>query len=164
VKVLTVGILLAGLAGCGNVWDRALSRPDEHLTRKDAKAQIEAGIDSRVKQWNKGNNNGNKGTWEFLGKFAKYDHVEVTGIVEEGAGATVDVATTFRVTPAGMTATPETITETLRREKTVVANAEYFDSFEWDGKDSYTYRWSCKFVKYDDGWRLISIMNGKRTK
>ena len=108
--------------------------------------------------------------WQSTIFLARYDHLDVTGIVEDGPHAKVDAAFTFMVTPAGIA-----IRKVARDAIYVVQKREFRDSLANDftnselsqmlgselsnlplNQNSYIKTNSFKFDRYDDGtWKLL---------
>jgi hypothetical protein len=106
--------------------------------------------------------------WQVSMPLAKYDHLDITGILEEGAHAKVDIAITFAITQAGMDA--RKVAEQYVFE---VDKRKYGEKLAHDflsnsltsllGDDvayappsarAYVKRGSVTFNKYDDGWKI----------
>ena len=99
---------------------------------------------------------------------SRYDHIDVTGIVEEGVHAKVDAAATFVVTPLGLTIkkiAPAVVLETEKKKygeklgqslSTNELQSLLGEDLVYlpDGVDRYIKSDSVQFEKYDDGWKL----------
>jgi hypothetical protein len=115
------------------------------LSRRDAKAQIEADLEARAKgrEW-----------LEKAKEYSRYDHVDVTGIVEEGNAAKVEYTVTFRISPEGVAKHDATEAVLTKQRRDFLLDST--DDNRWLGKDPYTTLiYARQFVKYDDGWRLV---------
>ena len=75
---------------------------------------------------------------------SKFDHLDVTGIIEDGPHAKVDVAATFVMTPVGLAIRNIASEDLLGVD---LLNAP-------PNKDRYVKAGSAVFDKYDDGWKF----------
>jgi hypothetical protein len=88
--------------------------------------------------------------WQVTIPVAVFDHFEVTGIVEEGSVAKVEVTATYKVTPV-VVALKKYASEN---------NADMSDVFGDELKyrsDKYHKISTVVFEKYDDGWRMKKL-------
>jgi hypothetical protein len=106
--------------------------------------------------------------WQVSMPLSNFDHLDVTGVLEEGVHAKVDVSFTFAITPAGMA---------IRQvaDKYVFANdkKQFGDKLAHDflpdnlkrllgdelvyappSQNTFVMRGSVTFNKYDDGWKV----------
>jgi len=111
---------------------------------------------------------GNCDEWQVTIPLSKYDHLDVTGIVEDGVHAKVDASLTFVILPVGLavrTVAPAAIltadTKTygekfaqnfLNHSLTVLLGDDLVDTPP--DKDRYVKEATFAFDKYDDGWKL----------
>jgi hypothetical protein len=108
--------------------------------------------------------------WQVTIPLAKYDHLDVTGIVEEGVHAKVDASFTFVITPVGMAArqvASDIIFEAdkKRYDETLAHSFLESDVKQFLGedlvhtppnKDRYIKQATFQFEKYDDGWKVVA--------
>jgi hypothetical protein len=106
--------------------------------------------------------------WQVTIPLAKYDHVDVTGIVEEGVHARVDTAITFVVTPVGMAVRRVASNVVLELDKKTYGEKLAHDFLSDKVRsllgddlvylpiniDRYIKNASFPFDKYDDGWKV----------
>jgi len=107
--------------------------------------------------------------WQVTIPLANYDHLDITGIVEEGVQARVDASFTFIITPVGMAArkvaTPlefgilkkmfgESFAKRFQDDYVKRLLGEDLVRTEPD-KDRYIKKATFKFDKYDDGWKVL---------
>lgn len=84
---------------------------------------------------------------------SNYDHLEVTGIVEEGAYATVYFSAYYTLTPAGK-ATMTLVQANNSFDQGLLKISLGSDIFG-PPKDSYASQGTARLIKYDNGWRLV---------
>lgn len=114
--------------------------------------------------------------WQVEFPLSKYDHLDVTGIVEDGVHARVDATFTFVITPVGLAVrkiASAVLFDVEKREETKLLGAEtgeklahQFLDREVAGllgedlvylpqeADRYVRQSTFAFDKYDDGWKL----------
>ena len=106
--------------------------------------------------------------WQVSMPLAKYDHMDITGILEEGVHAKVDLAIVFAITQAGMDArrVADKYVFELDKKKYGESLAQSFLSdnvksllgddvaFAPPSARTYVNRASVTFNKYDDGWKI----------
>ncbi len=114
--------------------------------------------------------------WQVTIPLARFDHFDVTGVVNEGSYATADVQATFFLTPVAIALRP--VVDDVQYQTDVTGyGMKLADSFR-DGASSsgksilgsddvyyasplgkslvgYTKTDRVKFAKYDDGWRVV---------
>jgi hypothetical protein len=112
-------------------------------------------------------------SWQIDFALSKYDHLDVTGILEDGIHAKVETSTTFVVTPVGLAVRKQAesvIVEVHRRvfgdnvatpqysrERVKAMLGDLFNSPP--DADRYVKYGSFTFVKFDDGWRVQGPSN-----
>jgi hypothetical protein len=116
--------------------------------------------------------NGDCDEWQVTIPTAKYDHLDVTGIVEEGVHARVEAAQIFVITPAGMAV--RKFASKIYGNRMKLGNEFLSDDHERltnllgeelayapPSADRYVIRGSFTFEKYDDGWKPVKAAEGK---
>jgi len=112
--------------------------------------------------------------WQVDFDLARYDHLDVTGIAEDGAHAKVDASMTFAITPAGLAIrkrAPQIILDADKgRFGENLAHLYLDEAMEGllgrylanspPDKDRYTKQCSFAFEKYDDGWKATAFLGG----
>jgi hypothetical protein len=105
--------------------------------------------------------------WQVTIPLAKYDHLDVTGIVEEGVHAKVDASLTFVITPVGLAVrkvAPGIIFEIDKKMYGEKLAQDFRDDnvkrllgddlvYTPSDKDRYIKQVTFQFEKYDDGWK-----------
>jgi hypothetical protein len=116
------------------------------------------------------NQRGDCDDWQVTIPLCKYDHLDVTGIVEEGVHAKVDATLTFVITPVGMAVRKSAPTKVFEVNKKIFGEemAHKFLSNDLEtllgddliyaplDKDRYFKKAVFAFEKYDDGWKLMT--------
>jgi hypothetical protein len=105
--------------------------------------------------------------WQVTMPLSRFDHIEVTGIVEDGVHAKVDVDSTFTILQAGFDLKPiaekyirEAQSKTIRPKFLGDSTSSELHSFIGDIADTepsanfFVKHGSVSFTKYDDGWKL----------
>lgn len=114
--------------------------------------------------------------WQVEFPLSKYDHLNVTGIVEDGVHAKVDASLTFVITPVGrsvMKVASVVVLETEKREETRLLGPENGERLAHEFVDRevatllgddlvyapqnatrYVKQATFAFEKYDDGWKV----------
>lgn len=108
-------------------------------------------------------------SWQVTFSLSQYDHLDITGIVEDGVHAKVDITLTFRITPVGMAVRKvasavafenaknefgETLAEKFREDHSLQGSlSDDLETLPPD-KDRYVKQATVDFEKYDDGWKL----------
>jgi hypothetical protein len=113
--------------------------------------------------------------WQVTIPLVRFDHFDVTGVVNEGSYATADVQATFLLTPVAVALRPivddvqyqtdvstygKGLADTFRDEaissgKSILGSEAYYASPLGKGSMGYTKTDKVKFAKYDDGWRVV---------
>ena len=110
--------------------------------------------------------------WQIEFVTSKYDHLDVTGIVEDGVHAKVEASVTFVITPVGMAARKVASAVVFDIDKRKFG--EHFAHGALTGrieellgddlayaapdKDAYVKQATFTFEKYDDGWKATGTL------
>jgi hypothetical protein len=106
--------------------------------------------------------------WQVTFPLSKYDHLDVTGIVEEGVHGKVDATFTFVITPVGMAVrkvASALVFETDKKTYGEKLATDFLDGnvksllgddlvYTAPDKDRYVKQATFAFDKYDDGWKV----------
>ena len=105
--------------------------------------------------------------WQVTFALSRYDHVEVTGILEEGIHARVDADLTYAITPVGLATrrvASSVVLEVDKRKFGERVASEHLDqtvstmlgdlAYLPKGATSYVVPRHYPFEKFDDGWKL----------
>jgi uncharacterized membrane protein len=122
------------------VWAPHATKANRNIVRNLQKVEMSEGPVQIYTQ------RGDCNYWQVTFPISRYDNIEVTGIVEDGIHAKVDVSTLFVITPLGMDL-----------KKQTSASGVLFDDLAntLADKNSYaTIQGTVPFEKYYDGWKI----------